>query len=552
MILATDKTQLTQFSGNKVAYPVYMTLGNIPRSIRRKPSQRACVLVAYLSVSKSVGKELTKKQQSARIQQIFHDSMRVVLEPLRKAGKEGIEIVCGDGYVRRVYPILACYVADYPEQCLVTCCKYGTCPKCNVDEDELGSREGGDWRRQRDTLRVIKEAAASLTSWSNFQEKCRSALISGGVTRPFWEGFPLCDIHLSITPDILHQLYQGIIKYLIQWCTGFKSRDDKELDKKELDKRLKTLPPCFGVRHFKKGWSELSQVSGGERKDMAKVLLGCIVGKVPKEVETCYRALLDFIYISQYPSHNDTTLHYLQEALDLFHDHKHVLMDPKYGLRTHLNIPKFHSMVHYIDSIRAFGTTDNYNTEMFERFHIDYAKEAWRASNSRNEYPQMTLWLDRQEKIAMFQSHLESLEAKNDLEEAIESNHPERILVPTKPHRINQTLTSITRDHRCPSFSHHLRIYLNDLLPKKDKLPRNNISTAYLPFDRVDVWHSFKFSREAVGNDIEDSNVKDWIRAKPGKGSERVGERFDTVLVAYTDDAESTGMQGKFITSIDA
>lgn len=29
VILATDKTQLTQFTGGKVAYPIYMTLGNI-------------------------------------------------------------------------------------------------------------------------------------------------------------------------------------------------------------------------------------------------------------------------------------------------------------------------------------------------------------------------------------------------------------------------------------------------------------------------------------------------------------------------------------------
>ena len=39
--------------------------------------------------------------------------MRMVLEPLKEAGKDGMEVVFGDGYVRRVYPILACYVADY-------------------------------------------------------------------------------------------------------------------------------------------------------------------------------------------------------------------------------------------------------------------------------------------------------------------------------------------------------------------------------------------------------------------------------------------------------
>ncbi|KAJ7161228.1 hypothetical protein B0H12DRAFT_1246967 [Mycena haematopus] len=36
IIISSDKTQLTVF-GNKTAYPVYMTLGNIPKEIRRKP-----------------------------------------------------------------------------------------------------------------------------------------------------------------------------------------------------------------------------------------------------------------------------------------------------------------------------------------------------------------------------------------------------------------------------------------------------------------------------------------------------------------------------------
>ncbi|KAJ8581810.1 hypothetical protein M405DRAFT_722884, partial [Rhizopogon salebrosus TDB-379] len=97
VIIATDKTQLTQYSGNKAAYPVYMTLGNLPRSLRRKPSKHACILIAYLSISKSIGKKLTKKQKSSRIQQIFHDSMRVVLEPLMEAGKKGVEVAFSDG-----------------------------------------------------------------------------------------------------------------------------------------------------------------------------------------------------------------------------------------------------------------------------------------------------------------------------------------------------------------------------------------------------------------------------------------------------------------------
>ncbi|THU83762.1 hypothetical protein K435DRAFT_618543, partial [Dendrothele bispora CBS 962.96] len=130
VLIATDKTALTNFSGGKSAYPVYLTLGNIPKAMRRKINQRACVLLGYLLVDK-VGKDGdTATELKLRSYQLFHDSMRLILEPLIEAGRNGVEMIGGDGVVRKVHPILAAYVADYPEQCLVTLSKYGTCPKC--------------------------------------------------------------------------------------------------------------------------------------------------------------------------------------------------------------------------------------------------------------------------------------------------------------------------------------------------------------------------------------------------------------------------------------
>ena len=51
IILSSDKTQVTLFR-NKAAYPVYLTIGNLPKDIRSKPSQGGQILVGYLPTSK--------------------------------------------------------------------------------------------------------------------------------------------------------------------------------------------------------------------------------------------------------------------------------------------------------------------------------------------------------------------------------------------------------------------------------------------------------------------------------------------------------------------
>ncbi|KAI0727007.1 hypothetical protein C8Q72DRAFT_886992 [Fomitopsis betulina] len=51
IILSSDKTQLTVFR-NKTAYLVYLMIGNLPKEIHCKPSQRGQILIAYLPTSR--------------------------------------------------------------------------------------------------------------------------------------------------------------------------------------------------------------------------------------------------------------------------------------------------------------------------------------------------------------------------------------------------------------------------------------------------------------------------------------------------------------------
>ena len=565
MIIASDKTQLTQFSGNKAAYPVYLTLGNIPKSLRRKPNARACVLIAYLSVDKISKKGMTKSKLRARNYELFHRSMAVVLQSLKAAGSPkgpGVAMTGGDGAVRRVYPILATYVADYPEQCLVTCTKYRTCPKCQRKADELGLPTPAEPRKPKWTYNVIQNAR-SLRHHGRTKSvyaTCMESDVAGGSYEPFWAGFPLTDIHRCIAPDVLHQLYQGVLKHLIEWVQEVMGED-------ALDSRIKSLPPAYGVRHFKNGISGLAQVSGMERKHISRILLSCLVGRIdPKGIVAC-RSLLHFIHLAQYPSHDEETLGYMQAELNTWHQNCSYFIDK--GPREDFNIPKFHSLLHYIDSIRWLGTTDNYNTEMFERLHIDFAKEGWRASNKRDHFPQMVKWLSRQEKVAsydFYRSWVDSDPPKDELEAT--DGEPEEAAAPVLddqeialgvtsrrapladgqiylakyPAEPQKNLARIIVSHSAPGFLPQLKLFLNSLLPSHQQVSKSQVYQGTLPFNSLDIWHQYKFYPTNISDDHLDG-IRETIKAIPIYKKALI-PRFDTVIVLDTDDAESTAVQG--------
>ncbi|KIJ24451.1 hypothetical protein M422DRAFT_194665, partial [Sphaerobolus stellatus SS14] len=174
---------------------------------------------------------------------LFHFALNKLLSPLKEAGVQGIEMTCADGYVRRIHPILSAYIADFPEQCLVACCKESRCPRCKVTHDKRGSPHA-------------------------------SELLRDDVYAPFWADLPYTDIFTCITPDLLHQLHKGVFKdHVVKWCT-------KSAEPEEFDARLKALTTHAGLRHFKNGITTLKQWTGTEAKHLEKVFLGALARAV--------------------------------------------------------------------------------------------------------------------------------------------------------------------------------------------------------------------------------------------------------------------------------
>jgi hypothetical protein len=201
VIIPSDKTQVTMFC-NKTAYPVYLSIGNIPKEICRKLSCRTHILLAYLPTThlEHITNKASRRQTVANL---YYACMSHILAPLKTAGIDGL-----------VMTLFACFIGDYSEQLLATGVKSMECPKCDIPTNELKSNTAPfdihDLHAVLDALALIDEGDLM------FVQACCAAGIKP-VIHPFWEDLPYTNIFIfqAITPDMLHQLYQGLVKHLL-------------------------------------------------------------------------------------------------------------------------------------------------------------------------------------------------------------------------------------------------------------------------------------------------------------------------------------------------
>jgi len=108
MIGMSDQTHLTNVSGDKKAWPVYITLGNLPSGRGNSPTSMAVLLLALLPIPPNLSKSSKADQHQRQINaDTLWDVCELIFAPLQDPGHECVPIDSVDGKVQRCFPILA-------------------------------------------------------------------------------------------------------------------------------------------------------------------------------------------------------------------------------------------------------------------------------------------------------------------------------------------------------------------------------------------------------------------------------------------------------------
>jgi hypothetical protein len=293
------------------------------------------------------------------------------------------------------------YVADTPEELLVSCMCSNVSPVTTATRDQFGDAFRHPLRKGSSTIARIKVVMWSVShaDVSEFFKMCKKFNLNS-VHEPFWQDWALSDPSIFITPEPLHHIHCMFWDHDLQWAISV-------VGARELDFRFMLLQVSTGYHGFKDGVSTLKQVSSRDHRDVQRYLIGLIAAASPSDFISAIRSLCEFCYLAQAPSFTEGAVKKLEHALKNFHAQKEAIVNAgarrgKSGEDKPWTIPKLELLQGVVPSIHSHGSLMQWSADPTERAHIDYVKVPGRAGNNHDYDEQVCRFLNRQEKCQNF------------------------------------------------------------------------------------------------------------------------------------------------------
>ena len=325
----------------------------------------------------------------------------------------------------------------------------------------------------------------------------------------------------------------------MKWIIGFLKKYKRLQTFDAIWKSLAAYPSYSAPN---KEYSRVSQWTAKEMRNLVKVILPCFAASLchPNAAErpiftkalTCVRSIVDFTLMSQYTSHTDETIEYLEQYLKAFHDHKDVFKEYRrdkstarkvrevtarirgenteilnqhrlagataakrrriadeqhrdldgmiadiYDEDVDFNFVKIHLLSHFGDHIRRFGNIQMYSTESRETNHKTMIKEGYRRSNKSDASHQILRTYARLDSFKIHEMNIQAVLPRPIENELRDKQHKRQVGSLTRqPQDFTPTIETISQ------FNHTLK-NLPDLL--HDYYRRKASASSQIELDTV-------------------------------------------------------------------
>jgi translation initiation factor 2 beta subunit (eIF-2beta)/eIF-5 len=440
VVLYTDKTRLSVF-GSVSAYPLYMTIASLHRSVRKDDESR--ILVALFPIV-ACPPGVSKAELSSLNHWMFHKALDMVFfriaSPFADHQTEGMTYghteefglyaTGPDGKIRKYFPRLAYYVADWPEAKLVTSTRGGKseypCHRCYVKGSDMSdvsteALANLDMRTADHFFEIVQECEGMNKGATERHLKQWSIKATICTPLQFRDFDPFSN---GVVVERMHQADNGLFKHMVKWLLKYievNGANDGAAVQQRLVHRLTNIPSFQGIRNFPNGVDLGPNATAGEYRDLAKVLLFCLPGlfgepALDQPLVQVFRAYCHWYALLRKPGKTEHELGELGRLYAEFGSACGSVFKLEIYSRTKLNFPKFHQPAHYARDIRNYGDYDS-----AERYEYDHKglKSMWKYHSNKQgggvAMEQVCRYMNRVENMALLCHHADTFsQALND------------------------------------------------------------------------------------------------------------------------------------------
>ena len=240
----SDQTHLSNFSGDKKAWPVFITLGILPSTQHNSPESMAVLLLALLPLPPKLSKCTSADKHQRRINvETLQLVFQLLFEPLQAVARKGVNIDRADSKVGRCFPVLSAWIADHMENVALHGVYSNSCPKCKVLPWELGKDakySARDYTQYEYCKRENELQSPGSDSYDADDADLTLDTLRINMGPAVFHGLYRDSAHDLHVPDLLHTIYLGLFKHMMYWIQGFLKQHGRL---QAFDDAWETLPP---------------------------------------------------------------------------------------------------------------------------------------------------------------------------------------------------------------------------------------------------------------------------------------------------------------------